>query len=944
MGEPRCVRSRGRGRRVSRSSSRRRSRAASRCRAASYDTRLSWQWVNSPDDDAHWLYDGADGITHFSGDGATAYPSRTLNRREEIATIDNTPAVVLYTKTGEVRYQDHPKIATPELRRCLHESVVTPMHNTPSQETHVILSHFFPYHDSPPHAPLRPTPARTWLHRSTRPPRRHRCIVLILLGVLLPRIEASEPTDSAGFPCGVLARYPELATCNDEIVRELGDLLLRAADNGRGTPDALVSGRARFGKLTGALDRLGSPASLPLLKVLVGEYSAREKGNVFIRPYYRDEEDEPLFAWIARLQQETLNSLLLRMLRENELHKEGRIGSVIALCWPGNHCAKDALALCALDRREDAHVRIAILLRLHRLGGTPPPAIAELLYEPFEQIDVTAAAALARMGDVQGVRLIQSGLTSNHGRIDVAAFLAETAFELTGKAVSPFQFAPSLVPRALEELSTWLGAHPDRAKTPLWTEYEAYMQSEQRKRESAIESIEGLVAAPEDAIDLAAATMLIAGEADAIRSTVLEQINRLAIGLRRRLAGACDVESKVAVLNAALLNARPTHSAPYGVERVSFLPSVLASAHGDCLGYSTLYLAVAERLGLPVVAIALPHHVLVRWDDGTVARNIETTKSGANHSDEEYAAGIEGAAPMVSPESLQKGRCLRKLRKREFLAFVCCNASSAALSKGDHEEAKRLADLGIRFDAECGEAYEARAWAVYMTRPEQVAGVLSDIDRALGYDPSCARALLLKARVLRENGSTARALAAACTAEEILRPNPGLHPSARIEKARCLSLLGNHDEALRVLASGSAGAAEARSAIEDACVEVRVRRNIEHVESFLAESLRADSEAVLIAAQVLLEKTDARAPDPGRALSLLKAVSFSNRGGNAGAPARSIEERMERNWKERRRQTLIAEASELLGNHADARAARRTVELLERTYRSLVAQYGAREN
>ncbi|HAK95450.1 MAG TPA: hypothetical protein DCM87_10695 [Planctomycetes bacterium] len=72
------------------------------------DTGPSWQWVDQTLDDAHWLYDGADGITHFSGDGATAYPSRTLNRREEIATIDNTPAVVLYTEAGEVRYQDYP--------------------------------------------------------------------------------------------------------------------------------------------------------------------------------------------------------------------------------------------------------------------------------------------------------------------------------------------------------------------------------------------------------------------------------------------------------------------------------------------------------------------------------------------------------------------------------------------------------------------------------------------------------------------------------------------------------------------------------------------------------------------------------------------------------------------------------------------------------------------
>ena len=46
----------------------------------------------------------------------------------------------------------------------------------------------------------------------------------------------------------------------------------------------------------------------------------------------------------------------------------------------------------------------------------------------------------------------------------------------------------------------------------------------------------------------------------------------------------------------------------------SFLHKVLSERAGNCIGLTSLYVALGERLGLPLVAMGLPRHVFLRWE------------------------------------------------------------------------------------------------------------------------------------------------------------------------------------------------------------------------------------------------------------------------------------------------------------------------------------------
>lgn len=72
------------------------------------------------------------------------------------------------------------------------------------------------------------------------------------------------------------------------------------------------------------------------------------------------------------------------------------------------------------------------------------------------------------------------------------------------------------------------------------------------------------------------------------------------------------------------------------IDLYTFLPSVLDSRRGVCLGVSILYIALAQRLNLNLEMITPPGHIYVRYKDETTTINIETTARGVDIDSEEY--------------------------------------------------------------------------------------------------------------------------------------------------------------------------------------------------------------------------------------------------------------------------------------------------------------------
>ena len=112
-----------------------------------------------------------------------------------------------------------------------------------------------------------------------------------------------------------------------------------------------------------------------------------------------------------------------------------------------------------------------------------------------------------------------------------------------------------------------------------------------------------------------------------------------------------------------------------------FLHTVLDKKRGYCLSLSILYLAIGERLGLPVYGVVVPGHFFVRYDDGRVRFNIETTSKGGNATDEHYMNKFK------APEDGHDGIYMRNLSKRQTLGCFFNNLGNSYIEVGNLDSA-----------------------------------------------------------------------------------------------------------------------------------------------------------------------------------------------------------------------------------------------------------------
>ena len=115
----------------------------------------------------------------------------------------------------------------------------------------------------------------------------------------------------------------------------------------------------------------------------------------------------------------------------------------------------------------------------------------------------------------------------------------------------------------------------------------------------------------------------------------------------------------------------------------NLLPSaVLERKQGYCVGIAAIYLALAERLDLPIHAVAIPSHVYLRYDDGKSRIDIETLAMGAPAPE-----GLTALKPPPSPEMRGPVTFPRDLTTDGFLAQVRNNLGVIHSVRGDHAAA-----------------------------------------------------------------------------------------------------------------------------------------------------------------------------------------------------------------------------------------------------------------
>lgn len=151
-----------------------------------------------------------------------------------------------------------------------------------------------------------------------------------------------------------------------------------------------------------------------------------------------------------------------------------------------------------------------------------------------------------------------------------------------------------------------------------------------------------LVTLPDVEFDLARALLVSQFGDDKMQIRSYEAVlDLMALQIAAQLPSPATPQQKIAAISRFIFEEMAFRFPPHSlhvkeIDAYTFLPSVLDSRRGVCLGVSILYLCIAQRLSLPLEMMTPPGHIYVRYREGECVVNIETTARGIHLDTEEY--------------------------------------------------------------------------------------------------------------------------------------------------------------------------------------------------------------------------------------------------------------------------------------------------------------------
>lgn len=186
---------------------------------------------------------------------------------------------------------------------------------------------------------------------------------------------------------------------------------------------------------------------------------------------------------------------------------------------------------------------------------------------------------------------------------------------------------------------------------------------------------------PKEEIDLARGLFLsqLGNEKDAMLQlqSYEAMIDLMALQILAKLPADATAKEKIALMNQLVFEEMGFRFPPQSlytkdIDVYTYLPSVLDSRRGVCLGVSILYICLSQRLGLVLEMVTPPGHIYVRYNDGENIVNIETTARGIHLDSEEYLS--------IETRSLQ----LRSIK--EVIGLAHYNLASTFWQKEDYQK------------------------------------------------------------------------------------------------------------------------------------------------------------------------------------------------------------------------------------------------------------------
>jgi len=197
-----------------------------------------------------------------------------------------------------------------------------------------------------------------------------------------------------------------------------------------------------------------------------------------------------------------------------------------------------------------------------------------------------------------------------------------------------------------------------------------------------VQSEEGVIDLSTDEIDLGKALILsqMQGEEDECfqARSYSAMLDLMALQILAKLPKNATPEQKIHETNRLIFDQMHFRFPPHSVyveniDLYTFLPSVMDNHLGVCLGVTALYLAIAQRIDLPLEIITPPGHIYIRYRDENLLVNIETTARGVHFPNETYLS--------VNNAELE----VRNLK--EVIGMTHVNQASIYLYRGDFQKA-----------------------------------------------------------------------------------------------------------------------------------------------------------------------------------------------------------------------------------------------------------------
>lgn len=282
------------------------------------------------------------------------------------------------------------------------------------------------------------------------------------------------------------------------------------------------------------------------------------------------------------------------------------------------------------------------------------------------------------------------------------------------------------------------------------------------------ETIDQMLALPDEKIDIGLGALLLGKQYDPSLDVekYVARLDAMALELRSRIGGETDPQRIIAIVNCYIYAERGY--APVKKDEVAtgdrFLHVLLQRRRGQCSSLSSLYLALGERLGLPLFGVAASEtHVFVRYADKTARINIETTDSGSSQSDLLYMTAKH-------PPNTPAGRsfCMRSLGRKQFLGLLMSNLGVALDEKGRVQQALGACRKAVAINPSDAGAWTNLGRAYYeQGKSEEAVGACR---KALAINPNLAEAWTNLGIAYRQQGRLQDAVAA-CRKALAINPN-----------------------------------------------------------------------------------------------------------------------------------------------------------------------------